>query len=231
MDVAAASFNWLDGLLLTAAILFMVLGALKGLAAQLLEVAAIILALLVSALIAPPLAELSLFDPLRGVSDDAPAGICYIVVFLAAVITFGVLARKLTRRAPVPGTWKAADHALGGLLGAAAAVLIIGGLCIGLMSWRRTAQLQPVRQSWFAPRLAVGCESLVLLVPERSRRHFRELAGATLRRDAPGSTTHADPPPPTQSTTSGSSTRSTTSPRSTSPRSTSPRSTSKTPSR
>ena len=180
--------NWVDFVLLGFLLAFVVAGYRRGFLRQVLGIAGIAVAFVAAAKLTTPLANHRAFDELRESYIDAPFVLSYIAIFAASAAFASVVVQLLTRRVPEREALRPADSMLGALFGAAKGILLLGGLSIGLLQWHDIGEVMAFRESAIAPRLADGCRSLVLLIPERERIRLRgevERVEATLQLDPP----------------------------------------------
>lgn len=190
------ALNWIDYTLLAVLLAFIVTGYLKGFVRQVLQIAGIVAAFFLAARFTPAAARLKLFDGLRQHNADAPYVISYIALFTAAAAAASVLVHLWARWFSSQKTLRPADSLFGGLLGGVKGVLLLGGVCIGLLEWKGIEEVAAFKQSVIAPKMAEGCRSLVFLIPEDERQEiqeFNQAAREKIKSHLPPGILHLDP--------------------------------------
>jgi uncharacterized membrane protein required for colicin V production len=190
--------NLLDYVLLGVLGVFVLWGYFKGFLLQVFHLAGIAAAFVLAARFYVPLAESQVFAEVRGRSEASALVIAFLLVFFATAALASVLAGLIHKRLHRTEL-RSGDRWLGGLLGAAKGVLILGGAALGLQEWQFPAGVSLpaakqvlgegiVEKSVIVPRLAEACLTVVALIPPQGRekiRQFVEEQRRTFHLDAP----------------------------------------------
>ena len=177
-------FNWMDYGLLAISAIFVLGGYTKGFTRQVLQLAGLVVGFYAALVYTPQLSELNLLDRLREYNAEACRVVTFVGIFLATVVVWNIAVELVGRWLRGRRLLRTVDGLLGGALGGIKAVLVVGGICLGLLTWGNLRDFGPFRDSVLAPRMAAGCSALVLLIPEATREHmhdFNEMVHDELR--------------------------------------------------
>lgn len=177
--------NALDYALIVALLLSLFVGFRRGFVVQILGIVGVALGLFLAARFDSRLASMPVFEGVREHNTQTALVIAFLVIFfLVAALTslITTLIRRKIRRSAAGGS----DRWLGGLVGLAKGVLILGGVAIGLKQWALEggavipAHIHEKGSSWVAdstliPWLADGCLTLVAFVPRTEREKLVEM--------------------------------------------------------
>lgn len=208
LDITSAlgAVSWLDVVLMALLAVFVFTGYRKGFVRQVVLITGLVVALVLAAQLSGLLARQPWLDGLRETHADLPLVVAYLALFLAGFALTHLAFRVICLLFPERRLLKPANSALGAALGGVKAVLLLGGLCIGLMQWRDLEETTAFSRSALAPRLADGCRRLVLLIPEENRDRLIQFGRVARERAEKGlSTLHLDPGDPENATAPGSS--------------------------
>jgi uncharacterized membrane protein required for colicin V production len=176
--------NWMDYALLAISTVFVLGGYSKGFTRQVLQLAGIVAAFYTSLVYTPRVSQMSFLETLRNYNPEITHVATFIGVFIATVVVWNLVVEVVIRWIPGRRLFRPVDGLLGGALGAIKAILVVGGVCLGLMTWGNLKDFDPFRDSVLAPRMAAGCSALVLLIPEGTRQkmhQFNEMVHEELR--------------------------------------------------
>lgn len=189
-----AAFNWLDYTLLALTAAFVAAGYVKGFTRQVLQLIGILIAFYIAMVYTPDLATRPFLARWVEQNPQLTHLLTYVGLFVGSILTWNLAIAIAARLMPGRRIFRPVDGLLGGFLGAIKAVLVVGGICLGLITWGSLNDYPPFRQSVLAPKMAASCKTLVLLIPESTRvqmHHFNDRVQHELR-----SRKLLNPPPP-----------------------------------
>lgn len=189
-----APFNWLDYTLLAFTAAFVTAGYVKGFTRQVLQLVGILIAFYIAMVYTPDLATRPFLARWVELNPQLTHLLAYVGLFVGSILSWNLAIAIAARLIPGRRIFRPVDGLLGGFLGAIKAVLVVGGICLGLIAWGSLNDYPPFRQSILAPKMAAGCKTLVLLIPESTREqmhHFNHRVQDELR-----SRKLLNPPPP-----------------------------------
>ena len=195
--------NVLDYVLLGILLLFLFFGYRKGFIRQALSIAGVITAFYLGARYHAPLAGTSIFSSIRERSETAALVISFVGIFLVTAFVTGLLAAAIGRKMK-DNAMCGYDRTLGGFLGVAKGVFLLGGIAIalqqfGLPEGTAIGEVIPadaqekteglIAESVLVPHLAKGCLELIALIPQED---LEEITRAYKERLVSGNAENSD---------------------------------------
>lgn len=159
--------NWVDGVLLAALLLSIVIGFWRGLVYEVLSLAGWVGAFLVAQAYASGLAQ---WLPLHGWVPAWRTALAFVVLFVGTAFAAGLVAWVIKRMVASVGL-RPIDRVLGGAFGLVRGLLILLGatLVVNMTSWRSEAAWQNARVATF---MGEGLHTLRPLLPESLVRYL-----------------------------------------------------------
>ncbi len=177
--------NALDGIILGILLFFVIMGLLKGWFVQLLQISAIVAALIAAGLLHSGLAASPVFNHLREKSDSLAGAVGFMIIFLV-VSVFLMILSALVFDLGRPDRLSFSARILGSLFSTLTGVIILSCICWVATEWKSPTEkneeesfvAELINDSALAPRLAGLCENLSDLFPKSYREHGKELFDA-----------------------------------------------------
>jgi membrane protein required for colicin V production len=159
--------NWLDIVLLAVILIFFVLGLVRGLLRQLLDIAAVICGLILAAWFYRPFSAVLG----RAVASETWAYLIAFVVIFVGVLVVGGLVSFLVSKL-VRGPLRFIDRLLGGVVGVVTGVLVCGVFVIAQLVF--PVNKQALLGSSVAPYCYWLTKAMIQVVPRELKEKFRE---------------------------------------------------------
>ena len=177
--------NALDGIILGILLFFVIMGLLKGWFVQLLQLSAIVAALITAGLLHSGLASSPVFNHLREKSDSLAEAVGFMIIFLV-VSVFLTIVSALLFDLGRPDRLSASARILGCLVSTSIGVLILSCVCWVGTEWQNPTGKKEeesfaaglINDSSLVPPLSGICENLSELFPQSYQEHGRELFDA-----------------------------------------------------
>lgn len=165
--VPVLDLNWVDGVLLTALLLSILIGLWRGLVYEVLSLAGWVAAFVVAQAYASVLAQ---WLPLHGWVPAWRMALAFVLLFVGTAFAAGLVAWLIKRMVASVGL-RPIDRVLGGAFGLARGLLILLGaaLVVNMTSWRSEAAWQTARVATF---LGESVHTLRPLLPNSLARHL-----------------------------------------------------------
>ncbi|MFP6737135.1 MAG: CvpA family protein [Planctomycetota bacterium] len=177
--------NALDGIIIGILLFFVIMGLLRGWFAQLLQISAIVAALITAGLLHSGLAASPVFNHLREKSDSLANAVGFMIIFLV-VSVFLTIVSALLFDLGRPDRLSFSARMLGSLISTLTGVLILSCICWVATEWKsptgkkeeESFAAELINDSALVPQLSGLCENLSDLFPNSYREHGKELFDA-----------------------------------------------------